>query len=58
MSIKDMAHWLGAKVRSWKDLVSGDDLQDAQDHRGDYHEYKANPGSGGGGGLLGGGGVG
>jgi hypothetical protein len=51
-------HWVGTKIRKWRNLLNEEDLQDAQEHRGDYHEYKANPGAGGGGGLLGGGGAG
>ena len=42
--------WISSRVHHIRDLVSGDDLQDAQDHRGDYHEFRANPGSGIGGG--------
>ena len=42
--------WVSSHVRKVRELVSGDDLQDAQDHRGDYHEHKANPGAGIGGG--------
>jgi hypothetical protein len=50
--VKTAWRWIASRVHGFHDLVSGDDLQDAQDHRGDYHEYKANPGSaiGGGGG--------
>jgi hypothetical protein len=44
--MKDAWRWISSRVHSLRDLVSGDDLQDAQDHRGDDHEFKANPGSG------------
>ena len=36
--------WLGAKMRAIRELTSGEDLQDAQEHRGDYHEFRSNPG--------------
>ena len=48
--------WMGKKVQGFRNLMSDENLQDAQEHRGDYHEFKANPGSGGAGGFLGGGG--
>jgi len=48
--------WTTKKLRNMRELFSGEDLEDAQEHRGDYHEFKANPGSGGAGGLFGGGG--
>ena len=38
--------WVARKARAWHDMISGDDLQDAQDHRGDDHEFKPNAGLG------------
>jgi hypothetical protein len=52
--VKATWHWVLSHVRKMRELVSGDDLQDAQDHRGDYRERKANPGAGAG--IIGGGG--
>jgi len=40
--------WMRAKVRNLRDLVSGDDLDEAQSHRSDERDPKVNPGTGGG----------
>ena len=35
--------WVRDRVRHFRELTDGDDLHEAQMHRGDYHEFKANP---------------
>lgn len=58
--LKGLAHWTKQKLSNIRDLVSGDDLNEAQSHRSDGGgDRKVNPGTGGGGfGMGGGGGLG
>lgn len=49
-AVKKAWGWVAHKTRAWREMVSGDDLQDAQEHRGDSHEFKPNVWSGLGGG--------
>ena len=42
--VKSVLHWLGAKIRRFREFASGDDLHEAQMNRGDDHEFKSNPG--------------
>ena len=42
--IKSVLHWIGAKIRRFREFASGDDLHEAQMNRGDDHEFKSNPG--------------
>ena len=42
--VKSVLHWMGAKIRHFRELVSGNDLREAQLNRGDDHEFKVNPG--------------
>ena len=42
--ITSVLHWMGAKIRHFRELSSGDDLHEAQMNRGDDHEFKVNPG--------------
>jgi len=39
--VTSVLHWMGVKIRHFRDLTSGDDLHEAQTHRGDYHEPKS-----------------
>ena len=43
-TMKSVLHWLGSKIRHFRELASGDDLHEAQMNRGDDHEFKVNPG--------------
>ncbi len=38
-----IARWIGDRVTRFRELSNGDDLHEAQMHRGDYHEFKSNP---------------
>ena len=42
--VKSVLHWLGAKIRRFREFASGDDLHEAQMNRGDDHEFKMHPG--------------
>ena len=42
--IKSVVQWMGAKIRRFREFASGDDLHEAQMHRGDDHEFRVNPG--------------
>ena len=45
--IKSVLHWMGAKIRKFREFASGDDLYDAQTHRSDDYEPRSNsPGPG------------
>ena len=41
--VTSVLHWMRAKIRSLGAFASGEDLTDAQTHRGDYHERRSNP---------------
>ena len=59
--LMSLARWTRQKLSNIRDLVSGDDLDEAQSHRSDGwgEDRKVNPGTGGGGfGMGGGGGLG
>lgn len=38
--IKSALHWVSAKVRYFRDLISGDDLHDAHKNSGYDHEHQ------------------
>jgi hypothetical protein len=42
-TVKAALRGVGRLVRKARDLVSGDDLRDAQRHRGGGEEHRANP---------------
>jgi hypothetical protein len=42
-AMRSFFRWVGDKVTRFRELTNGDDLNDAQMHRGDYHEFKSNP---------------
>jgi hypothetical protein len=42
-TVKAALRGVGRFFRKVRDLVSGDDLRDAQGHRGDGEEHRANP---------------
>ncbi|HET9022580.1 MAG TPA: hypothetical protein VFN34_11900 [Ornithinibacter sp.] len=43
-AIKSVLQWMRAKIRSLGAFAGGEDLTDAQSHRGDNYERKSNPG--------------
>ena len=42
-AIRSILRWIGDRVRNFRELTNGDDLNDAQMHRGDYHEHRMLP---------------
>ena len=44
--VKAALRGVGRWFRKARDFVSGDDLHEAQMHRGDEHEHRVNPGGG------------
>ena len=43
-AVKSVLHWVAATIRRFREFASGDDLHEAQMHRGDGHEIRPNPG--------------
>ena len=42
-TVKAALRGIGRFIRKVRDLASGDDLHEAQTHRGDKEEHRANP---------------
>ena len=42
-SIRSAMRWLRRTFQNFRELSNGDDLNDAQTHRGDYHEHRMLP---------------
>ena len=42
-TMRTALRWLRDKVTRFREMTNGDDLHEAQMHRGDYHEFKSNP---------------
>ena len=40
-TVKSVLHWMRAKIRGLGAFASGEDLTDAQTHRGDNHERRS-----------------